>query len=57
MDSRYEILKENNVRNIQEYQSLSQRGKLKMPFIVVVIDELGDLMMEGGKDIENSVGL
>jgi S-DNA-T family DNA segregation ATPase FtsK/SpoIIIE len=56
MDSRYEILKENNVRNIQEYQSLSQRGKLKMPFIVVVIDELGDLMMEGGKDIENSVG-
>ena len=56
MDSRYEILKENNVRNIQEYQSLSQRGKLKMPFIVVVIDELGDLIMEGGKEIENSVG-
>ncbi|MDB4260615.1 DNA translocase FtsK [Porticoccaceae bacterium] len=56
MNSRYEILKENNVRNIQEYKSLSQHGKLKMPFIVVVIDELGDLMMEGGKDIENSVG-
>lgn len=56
MDSRYKILKENNVRNIQEYQSLSQRGKLKMPFIVVVIDELGDLIMEGGKEIENSVG-
>lgn len=56
MDNRYDILKENNVRNIQEYQSLSQRGKLKMPFIVVVIDELGDLIMEGGKDIENAVG-
>jgi DNA segregation ATPase FtsK/SpoIIIE, S-DNA-T family len=56
MDSRYKILKENNVRNIQEYQSLSQRGKLKMPFIIVVIDELGDLIMEGGKSVENSVG-
>jgi S-DNA-T family DNA segregation ATPase FtsK/SpoIIIE len=56
MDSRYTILKENNVRNIQEYQALSQRGKLKMPFIIVVIDELGDLIMEGGKSVENSVG-
>jgi S-DNA-T family DNA segregation ATPase FtsK/SpoIIIE len=56
MDERYKILKQNNVRNIKEYQDISQGGKLKMPYIVVVIDELGDLIMEGGKDIENSVG-
>jgi S-DNA-T family DNA segregation ATPase FtsK/SpoIIIE len=56
MDERYKILKENNVRNIKEYQDISEGRKLKMPYIVVVIDELGDLIMEGGKDIENSVG-
>ena len=56
MDSRYEILRDNNVRNIREYQAMSQRGKLQMPYIVVVIDELGDLIMEGGKELESAVG-
>lgn len=56
MDSRYEILRDNNVRNIREYQAMSQRGKLQMPYIVVVIDELGDLILEGGKELESAVG-
>lgn len=56
MDSRYGALRDNNVRNIREYQALSQRGKLQMPYIVVVIDELGDLILEGGKELENTVG-
>ena len=56
MDSRYEILRDNKARNIREYQAMSQRGKLQMPYIVVVIDELGDLILEGGKEFESAVG-
>ena len=56
MDSRYEILRDNKARNIREYQAMSQRGKLQMPYIVVVIDELGDLILEGGKELESAVG-
>ena len=49
MDERYELLKANRVRNIAEYNA---KGKEKLFYIVVVIDELADLMMTAGKGIE-----
>ncbi len=59
MDSRYELLKDANVRSVIEYNNLFKDRKLNpekghryMPYIVVVIDEFGDLIMTAGKDIE-----
>lgn len=50
MDERYNTMASTGTRDIFEYQE--KFGKDKMPFIVIVIDELADLMMMGGKDIE-----
>ena len=60
MEERYEIMSRVGVRNVVEYQKLEQEGRsasdghlLKaMPFIVVIIDELADLMIVAGKDVE-----
>ncbi len=59
MDSRYELLKDADVRNIKEYNSKfiarqlnPEKGHKFMPYIVVVIDEYGDLIMTAGKEIE-----
>ena len=59
MDSRYELLKDANVRSVIEYNNLFKDRKLNpekghryLPYIVVVIDEFGDLIMTAGKDIE-----
>ena len=59
MDTRYELLKEASCRNIGEYNEkykLSQLPKEKkyqfLPYIVLVIDELADLMMTAGKEVE-----
>ncbi len=54
MENRYEHMAQCGARNIFDYQLLSkQRNDLeKMPFIVVVIDELSDLMMLAGKETE-----
>ncbi len=59
MDSRYDLLKAAHVRNIKEYnkkfinrQLNPNKGHKYMPYIVVVIDEFGDLIMTAGKDIE-----
>ena len=59
MDSRYELLKDADVRNIKEYnakfiarQLNPEKGHKFMPYIVVVIDEYGDLIMTAGKEIE-----
>ena len=59
MDSRYELLKNANVRSVIEYNNLFKDRKLNpekghryLPYIVVVIDEFGDLIMTAGKDIE-----
>lgn len=49
MQERYEELASHNVRNIHEYRA--KKGNT-MPFIVIVIDELADLMMTAGKEIE-----
>ena len=61
MDERYDLLKDAQVRNLKEYNAkfLSRRlaptDKLAhrfLPYIVVVIDELADLMMTAGKEVE-----
>ena len=59
MDSRYELLKEAGERNIKDYnrkfiarQLNPEKGHKFMPYIVVVIDEYGDLIMTAGKEIE-----
>ena len=56
METRYEMMAEHGVRNIFEYQELQKRQKLNpLPFIVLIIDELADLMMVAGKEIEGSL--
>lgn len=59
MDTRYELLKDAQVRNIKEYNSKFLSRKLNpneghhfLPYIVVVIDEFADLIMTAGKEIE-----
>jgi S-DNA-T family DNA segregation ATPase FtsK/SpoIIIE len=70
MQRRYRILAESGVRNIEGYQKLKpeQRRKPKgkegeeetpagpMPYLVVIIDELADLMMTSQKEVEESIG-
>jgi DNA segregation ATPase FtsK/SpoIIIE, S-DNA-T family len=58
MTRRYKIFAENNVRNIESYNDLFNKGKLqdKLPWIVVIIDELADLMMVCPNDIEDYIG-
>jgi S-DNA-T family DNA segregation ATPase FtsK/SpoIIIE len=71
MDERYEILAEAGVRNIKGYNSISREELLErfkpttpeeeakipkhMPYIVIIIDELADLMMTSGKEVEQFV--
>ena len=59
MDTRYDLLKMAQARNIKEYnkkfierQLNPQNGHKFMPYIVVVIDEFGDLIMTAGKEVE-----
>ena len=59
MDTRYDLLKAAHVRNIKEYNEKfinrrlnPEKGHKFMPYIVVVIDEFGDLIMTVGKDVE-----
>ena len=47
MDKRYNILADSVVRNIDEYNSKMKAGEAIMPYIVLVVDELADLMMLG----------
>lgn len=55
MESRYELMKEMGARNIHDYHTAQQAHaeSATMPYIVVIIDELADLMMVGGRDIED----
>ncbi len=53
MDERYELLSSVGVRNIKEYNALSIVEKL--PYVVVVIDEYGDLVMTSGKQMERAI--
>ncbi|MDE6408796.1 MAG: DNA translocase FtsK [Muribaculaceae bacterium] len=59
MDNRYNLLKNAHTRNIEEYNAKYKAGKLNpaeghrvLPYIVVVVDEFGDLIMVSGKNVE-----
>ncbi len=52
MESRYRLMTKEGVRNIDGYNS---KHKLLMPYIVVVVDEMSDLMLVAGKEIENYI--
>lgn len=52
MNSRYKLMTKEGVRNIDGYNA---KHKLKMPYIVVVVDEMSDLMLVAGKEIENYI--
>ena len=52
MESRYRLMTKESVRNIDGYNA---KHKLAMPFIVVVVDEMSDLMLVAGKEIENYI--
>lgn len=62
MDQRYDLLKEAQVRNIKEYNQKflkrrlnPEKGHRFMPYIVLIIDELADLMMTAGKEVETPI--
>lgn len=71
MDERYELLKEANVKNISSYNSLGekeiyerfgvdsddekQRIPTHLPYYVIIVDELADLVMTGSKDVEHHI--
>jgi S-DNA-T family DNA segregation ATPase FtsK/SpoIIIE len=56
MERRYKMMAESRTKNIDNYNEKAKaKGLDTMPFIVVVIDELADLMMNGGKDVEFSI--
>tara|TARA_B100000787_G_scaffold169357_1_gene160339 strand:+ start:34 stop:2124 length:2091 start_codon:yes stop_codon:yes gene_type:complete len=52
MESRYKLMTKDGVRNIDGYNA---KHKLAMPYIVVVVDEMSDLMLVAGKEIENYI--
>lgn len=62
MENRYEILKDAGTRNLKEYNTKFVARKLNpkeghrfLPYIVLVIDELADLMMTAGKEVETPI--
>ncbi|HTJ52174.1 MAG TPA: DNA translocase FtsK 4TM domain-containing protein [Cyclobacteriaceae bacterium] len=62
MENRYEILKDAGTRNLKEYNAKFVARKLNpkeghrfLPYIVLVIDELADLMMTAGKEVETPI--
>ncbi len=58
METRYHIMSEVGVRNIDGFNAKAKRGSIEypaMPYIVVVVDELADLMMVGGKKVETYI--
>ncbi|MEA5139409.1 FtsK/SpoIIIE family DNA translocase [Arcicella rigui] len=62
MDNRYNLLKDAGCRNLKEYNAKfvnrrlnPDKGHYFMPYIVLIIDELADLMMTAGKDVEQPI--
>ncbi len=52
MERRYQLLEEAHVRNLEGYNKVSQEP---LPFLVVIIDELADLMMVSSKEVESAI--
>lgn len=62
MDNRYDLLKDAECRNLKEYNAKfvrrrlnPQKGHRFLPYIVLIIDELADLMMTAGKEVETPI--
>lgn len=55
MDERYKILARAGVRNIADYRARAGADTQNMPYLVVIIDELADLMVLAGKQVEQHV--
>ncbi|MFT5660792.1 MAG: S-DNA-T family DNA segregation ATPase FtsK/SpoIIIE [Sulfurimonas sp.] len=56
MERRYELMAESRTKNIENYNvKVKKDGGEHFPYIVVIIDELADLMMTSGKDVEVSI--
>ena len=56
MERRYKLFAENNVREIKAYNKLAaQTGLEHLPYIAIIIDELADLMMVAGKEVEDYI--
>ncbi|WP_139904577.1 FtsK/SpoIIIE family DNA translocase [Clostridium thermarum] len=58
MTRRYKLFADNSVRNVEGYNELLEKGKVteKLPWIVIIVDELADLMMVCPGDVENYIG-
>ncbi len=56
MERRYELMADTRTKNIENYnEKMKKTGEEPFPYIVVIIDELSDLMMTSGKDVEISI--
>ena len=56
MERRYALMSDNRTKNIESYNDkVKKEGGENLPYIVVIIDELADLMMTSGKDVEYSI--
>ena len=57
MTRRYKLFADNGVRNIESYNALYNKGEVpeKLPYIVIIVDELADLMMACPHDVEDYI--
>ncbi len=56
MERRYQMMSETRTKNIENFnEKMKSEGGTPLPYIVVIIDELADLMMTSGKDVEYSI--